>query len=196
MVRPACQTPLVRQIAFLIFALLTLLATGCTTGGGDDDLLATTTPTLPTPPWRTEPAIAATGINEGILTAFITPDANRAGCRPLGIDTEIWNPPASIDRPGSTYITRWGERRPPTKPERIRRGDRSVTEWSDGSFSSNVALKDGTHRFDVEIPVSGAGTPGDWCTYVYGPTDPSETGDAIVRSLRFIEQPGETSGSS
>lgn len=190
-----CKTSGVRRTIRLSFAVMALFAVSCSSGVGDAVPATTTSPGSPDPPWRTEPPIAATGLNARLLADFRKSDGLRAGCEPLGIDTDVWDPPDSFEWTGFIYISRYEPTEGPSKQERLKKGDRSVTKWSDNSFSSNVLLVDGTFRFDVEIPVNGAGRPGDWCTYIYSPSSPSETGAKIVRSLRFIEQPGQPSGS-
>lgn len=143
---------------------------------------------LPEPPWRTHPAIAATGLNAELLRSFHNPAALHDGCRPLGIDTTLWDPPGTLTWSGFIFISRYGTSAVPSAEQHRKRGDRSVTEWSDGSISANVVLGDGTYRFQIDIPVDRSGTPGDRCTYIYVPSTPDETGKEIVRSLRFIEQ--------
>jgi hypothetical protein len=190
---PALTTIRLGRAAGLL-ALAALVAqsvSGCSAGGGGSGAPTSTVAVSsrrPDPPWRTEPPIPATGRNAVLLADFQKSKASRIGCRPLGLDTNVWTPGPSFDSTGFGYVMRYG-RDLPSKDQRRADGDRSITEWSDGSVTSNSLLRNGTYRFDVEIPVDETGTPGDMCTYVYSPTDPTESGDQIVRALRFIEQP-------
>lgn len=145
------------------------------------------------PSGRRDDAAAArsTWARAELLTIFAT--RLHDGCAPLGIDATVWNPPDSSESAGFTYLMRYEDRQP-TKTSKRKKGDRNVTEWSDGSLSSNARLLDGTFRFQVEIPVTEAGHPGDWCTYVYGPTGPDGTNTETIESLRFIRQRGVTDG--